>query len=409
MSRVSLLVLGLLAVFWWAMGSLGQALPPPTVVIQAGPAGGSFDAHARRYAALMVAQGLKTEVRNLDDSLQIIDRVNRAEDGVHIGFTAQHLDPQAHPHVTSAGVVEVQPLFVFLRRTLTEPATPAGLAGLRLAMPFERSATAQAAIDVLGRYGVTPQNTRFGFQRIGDAAAALQRGEFDAGFFMLAPDNPLIRRLAADPGLVLYPFSESVGISRNIDYLQPATVARGAFDLRAVQPPRDVALVGASVNVIVRDDLHPAVLYALLHAMAEVHQGQTLVSNAGQYPTQTGVVLPLHPLVAEWVKSGTPWLFTHLPPAVAGVVDAYWGPALVLLAVVSAFGTLNSLNDFIDGIVLRVALFVLARLHGRLQRGHQPGFIGRALFRLAEPVVVKQDDEELARARLEQLRPYVQR
>ena len=92
MSRISLLVLGALALLWWAVGSLGQALPPETVVILAGPAGGSFDTHARRYASLLAAQGLKAEVRNQDDSLKIIDRVNQAGGGVHIGFTAQHLE-----------------------------------------------------------------------------------------------------------------------------------------------------------------------------------------------------------------------------------------------------------------------------------------------------------------------------
>ena len=157
----------------------------------------------RSYASLLAAQGLKAEVRNQDDSLKIIDRVNQAGGGVHIGFTAQHLDPKVHPQVASAGVVELQPLFVFLRRSVAEPATPAGLAGRRLVMPLEGSASAQAAEDVLARYGVTRENAHMSFLRIGDAAAALQRGEHDAGFFMLAPDNALIRRLVADPELVL--------------------------------------------------------------------------------------------------------------------------------------------------------------------------------------------------------------
>lgn len=74
----------------------------------------------------------------------------------------------------------------------------------------------------------------------------------------------MINRLAHDPQLHLYSFTESVGISRNIDYLKPTLLARGAFDLRAVRPPQDVAMVGA--------------------------------------------VLPLHRLASEWAKTGTPRL-----------------------------------------------------------------------------------------------------
>lgn len=408
MSRVSLLVLVVLATLWWAAGKLGRALPADVVVIQAGPRGGSFDTHARRYASHLVARGLHAQVRNQDDSLRIIDKVDDAASGVHVGFTAQRVDPARYPAVTSAGVIELQPLFLFLRRGLAEPVTLAELVGRRLVMPLEGSATAQAAQDVLARYDITPRNTAFTFMKLSDAAAALERGEHDAGFFMLAPGNLLVRRLAANPHLVLYSIADSVGIARNIDYLKPATLARGALGLKQPIPPRDVALVGATVNVVVREDIHPAVLYALLEAMNDAHKGQTLVSDPGEYPRQAGAALPVHPLALDWAKSGTPWLYTHLPPGVAGVVDAYWGPALALLALVSAFGTLQSLNGFIDAAVLGAAMQWLGWVQWRVERGARPGWPSQALFRLVEPVVARQDKEQRARAQLERLRPHMQ-
>jgi hypothetical protein len=408
MSRMSVVVLAVLAAVWWAAaGSLKRALPPELVIIQAGPPGGSFDTHARRYADHLAAQGLHAQVRNQDDSLRIIDKLDDAATGVQVGFTAQRVEPGRHPAVASAGVVELQPLFLFLRRGVAEPLSLAGLAGRRLVMPLEGSATAQAARDVLARYGVGPGDASFSFAQMGEAAAALQRGEHDAGFFMLAPDNALVRRLAADPGLVMVSIGDNVGIARNIDYLKPATLVRGAFDLKAPLPPRDVALIGATENVIVREDIHPAVLYALLQAMSDVHKGQTLVSDPGEYPRQAGAVLPVHPHALEWAKSGTPWLYANLPPSVAGIVDAYWGPALALLALVSAFGTLQSLNGFIDGAVLGVALQWLGWLQRRVERGARPGWFGRMLFRLVEPVIVREGREQIARDRLERLRPHM--
>ncbi|SEL87747.1 TRAP-type uncharacterized transport system, substrate-binding protein [Roseateles sp. YR242] len=408
MSRMSVVVLVVLAGLWWALaGSVKRVMPPDRVVIQAGPPGGSFDTHARRYADVLRAQGLRVEVRHQEDSLRIIDRLDDAANGVHVGFTAQRVEAGSHPAVASVGVVELQPLFLFLRRGQPEPTTLAGLAGRRLVMPQANSATAQATRDVLARYGVTPANTTFSYTQMADAATALQSGQFDAGFFMLSPGNPVVRRLTEDPHLVMYSLADSVGIARNIDYLKPATLVRGAFDLRAPLPAHDVSLVGATVNVVVREDIHPAVLYALLQAMDEVHKGQTLVSDPGEYPRQTGAVLPVHPLALEWGKSGTPWLFTHLPPAVAGVVDAYWAPALAILALVSAIGTLQSLTGFIDGAILGVALQWLGWLESRVARGRRPGWLGRHLFRLVEPVVLRKGREQIARDRLEHLRPHM--
>jgi hypothetical protein len=65
-------------------------------VIQAGPAGGSFDLHARRYAAWPAALGQHAQVHNQDDSLRIIHEVSDARSGVQVGFTVSaqpwHLD-----------------------------------------------------------------------------------------------------------------------------------------------------------------------------------------------------------------------------------------------------------------------------------------------------------------------------
>lgn len=407
MSRMSLYVAAVLVVLWWAAGTLGRALPPTQVVIQAGPRGGSFDLHARHYAELLSARGFEVAVRNQDDSLRIIDRLDDPASGVHIGFTAQRVDPAQHPAVVSMGVVELQPLFLFLRRGADAPATPAGLAGQRLVMPPRGSATAQATLDLLSRYGVSMDNARFSFLPIGEAADALTRGEQDAGFFMLAPDNPLVRRLASDPGLVPYSLSDGAGISRQIDYLKPATLVRGALDLRRPLPAVDVALVGAAVNVVTRADIHPAVMYALLQAMNRVHKVQTLVSEAGDYPRQTGTVLPMHPLAQEWSRNGTPWLYARLPPSLAGLIDAYWGPTLALLALVSAFGSLQSVGGFVNTVSFGVALQGLGWLQRRIDRGGAPGRSGRWLFDLAEPVVLRQGKEQLARERLERLRPHL--
>ncbi|HEX5683412.1 MAG TPA: TAXI family TRAP transporter solute-binding subunit [Ideonella sp.] len=408
MSRLSVLVLFLLTTLWWAAGKLGQVWPAEQVVIQAGSLGGSFDAYARRYAEHLASRGLRAQVGNQDDSLKIIDKVADATSGVHIGFTSQRVDATRYPAVASAGVIELQPLFLFLRRGPAEPATLAGLVGRRLVMPLEGSATAQATQDVLARYDVTPRNATFSFMKLSEAVAALERGEHDAGFVMLAPDHELVRRLAANPSLVLYSMSDSVGISRNIDYLKPATLARGALDLKLPLPSHDTALIGATVNVVVREDIHPAVLYELLQAMSNVHKGHTLVSDPGEYPRQIGAALPVHPRALEWAKSGTPWLYLHLPPAVAGVVDAYWAPVLALFALVSTLSTLQSVNGLIEAAVLGVALHWLGWLQWRIKRGGRPGWIARMLFRLVEATAVRQGMEQRVCSRLERLRSYMQ-
>lgn len=200
------------------------------------------------------------------------------------------------------------------------------------------------------------------------------------------------------------------GIARHLAYLKPVLLVRGAFSLRPLLPPQDVALVGARVNLVLRRDVRPAVLYALLQAMREVHKGQTLISAAGDFPQQAGAALPVHPQAQDWARSGTPWIYEHLSPSNAGLLDACWRPLLALVTLASVFSSLQSIQRLVDGATLAVAQQVLAWLNRRLLQGRTPGWWGRVLFRLAEPVIVRQEPGQIARERLERLerlRPHV--
>ncbi len=407
MSRTSFIVLLVLALLWLVEGSVGSALPPKEVLILAGPKQGSYDDHAHRYLDFLRKPGFGPRIENVDNSLEIVTRLDDEKARNQVGFTAQQVDAKAHPDLRSLGAVELQPLFVFVRTSLGALDTPAAFAGKRLVMPPAASATAQAALDVLKAYGVQTEAQQITHLLLKEAAAALQRGEHDVGFFMLAPSSEVIRDLVKDPGLRLFSFSENVALTRKLSYLKPALLPRGAYDLRAPLPPQDVALVGATVNVVVREKMHPALVYTLLDTLKEVHGGVSLVSGHGDFPSLVATALPVHPLASEWAKTGTPWLFAHLNPTLAGLVDAYWGPALFLLALVSAFGTLRSLSEFIQDAALNAALFFLRALQRRVDAGRKPGPLSRLLFRAAEAVVVREDNADRARAQLEKLRPHL--
>lgn len=143
-------------------------------------------------------------------------------------------------------------------------------------------------------YGVTQDNSDISFMSIDAAALALQKGQADAGVFMLAAENTLIRSMAEDNGLSLYSYSEAHSISINLSYLGRAEIPAGAFSLQDRLLPEPLKLIGAPVNVVANQDLHPAVIYALTDALQQVHGERTAVSEGGQYPSFTATELPLH-------------------------------------------------------------------------------------------------------------------
>jgi len=67
-------------------------------------------------------------------------------------------------------------------------------------------------------------------------------------------------------------------------------------------------------------DLHPALQYLLLDALAEVHGGAGMFEHAGQFPAAEAGDLPLSRAAASHHKSGTPFLQRHLPFWVAALL-----------------------------------------------------------------------------------------
>lgn len=400
-----------LALLFLALGinSIRQTLPPSVVVIESGPVGGSYHDSALRYASRLDAAGIKTEIRANPQSIQIIDNLEKGSPRVDIGFSVQSLDRAAYPNVASAGMVELQPLFIVYNIGLGKVHSLVNLRGKSLVMPPENSATAVTARAVLKLYDITEKNTRFVYLPIAQATEALKNGLHDAGFFMLAPASQIIRSLLSVDHLFLLSLPESVGISRQLDYLKPGVLPLGSYDLIQNLPDTDLAVVGGLVNVVVRKDINPAVMYALLNAMKDTHQGQSLVSAKGEFPNMVGTSLELHPLAAQWAKSGTPWVFSKLSPGLASLIDKYWLFALAILLLAEAYRILRYFYEFMALGATSTALRILRFVDRRLSAGHTPGRLDRKLFGMAENIIAHESQDQKAKALMEQIRPAMKR
>ena len=399
-------VLLLTGLVFFAVNSIRKTLPPSKVVIETGPVGGSYHDNALRYVAKLEAAGFKTEIRANPQSLETIDRIESGQPHVDIGFTIQPLDRSKYPNTLSAGVIELQPLFIFYAPEKGKITKLQQLLGKRIVMPAEKSVTAQVARSVLSLHGITAQNTTFTYLPIADAASELKSGKHDVGFFLLAPSNQIIKGLAESRTLSLFSLAHAQGISRQLDYLKPAVLPFGAYDLQRELPSADIGMLGGTVNVMVRKDINPALLYNLLDVMRETHQGQTLVSNRGEFPTAVGTALDAHPLVTQWHKLGTPWVFKHFGPILASLIDKYWLLVVAMVIVSEIYRTSSYLYELIHLSASSMALVILRRLQKRLQDGKEPGAISRGLYRAAKGMTAASESQnEKAQVMLEQLKP----
>ena len=355
-TRLVALVLATAAI----LAGMWHARPPQHVTIEVGPVGGSFYQIAQTYQKFFAARGIELELRPKANSLEILGDLKDADSGIDIGFESQDVSAYKEAPVFTVGHIQLQPLFVFASADLGRRIALTDLRGRKIVMPPSTSATSDAAVRMLQLYDITAENTSFTFMQLADAAKALRAGQFDAGAFMLAPENQVVRDLADYSGLRLVPVPEAKAIANHLPFLRPTTLPRGIYDIADGVPPTDVPMLAGTVDVVVRKGLHPVVVYTLLEAMADAHRGATFISNAGAYPTISGAELPIQELAQEYYRSGMPWVYRNLPAWPASFVDRYLLVALSIFVLCEIYRIATYFGE--------ISLFLLLLRSGRTHR-----------------------------------------
>jgi hypothetical protein len=165
--------------------------------------------------------------------------------------------------------------------------------------------------------------------------------------------------------------------------------------------------VAGSVNVMVHQDISPAVLYVLLKAMSKEHGGQTLVSSKGDFPTTVGTALSVHPLASQWDKTGTPWTFNTFAPEIASVIYKYWSIALAIVFLANFYSVCLYLFEFYETIANYVSVRILRILKHRHATGHKPGTRSRWLLGIAEAIVNRESRHHEAHTLYQQISPVI--
>jgi TRAP transporter TAXI family solute receptor len=324
----------LFATAWWIFLIAGigffiayqfvQPAPPKKIVITTGGEAGAYYQYARRYAAILARDDITLEVRTSAGSLQNLERLTSGE--VQVGFVQGGVvvpkDEQAgetDSGLMSLGSMFYEPLWVFHRGAaplirLTD------LRGKRIAIGQEGSGVRQLAQQLLAVNDIPLGELVLPLAGL-TAAEELQQGRIDAVFVVAGETAPVVQVLVRSPGIRLMSFDLTDAYQRRFPFLTKLTVPHGVFDLVRDLPPDNIRLLAPTANLVVRDDLHPALQTLLLQAAREVHGRSGFFQDAGEFPSYKDHMLPLSPEAARFYKSGPPFLQRYLPFWLAVLVD----------------------------------------------------------------------------------------
>jgi len=319
---VGLPVLLLVGLAFWATARFVRPSPPDRITLATGAPGGDYVRYGERYRTLLARHGVDLVLVPTKGATENLERLTRGEVEAALvqgGLAPPGLREEDSP-IESLGALYPEVLWVFVRADL-KLATLADLAGRRVAVGVEGSGTRSLAVQLLAESGARAPATTLVAAGAEDAARALAAGEVDAAFVISRPGSPLVGKLAGAPGVRALPMVQQEAYARQFAFLAPFTVPRGGIELATDRPAAALPTLAVNANLLVRSDLHPALMYLLLDAATEVHGSHSRLADAGAFPNPRNQDVRLASEADRFYRSGKPFLQRYLPFWVANLVD----------------------------------------------------------------------------------------
>jgi TRAP transporter TAXI family solute receptor len=314
---IVIVLLGLIVAFMFMAPA-----PPKKVVIAGGAAGGAYAAAVESYAKALRGQNIEVETLATAGSVDNLAKIKAKQADIGIVQTGLASD-FGSDGVRSLGAVFYEPLWVF-HRAATPMDELQDIVGRRVAIGPEGSGVRALATLLLGEAGVTPDKYTASPLAGQEAAAALKAGEIDLAMVVSGPTTSWIADLIADKDIELLSMREAHALARRHGYLDEVVLYRGVIDLAAILPKEDVTLIAPAAQIVVREDLHPAIQSLLIEAAFREHAGGSLLADAGRFPTPELSDIAISDEAERYYKNGPSFLRRIFPYSVANFLERTW-------------------------------------------------------------------------------------
>lgn len=312
------LVLGIIA-FVLAYQFVGPP-PPKTITMATGSEQGAYYHFGQEYVEWFKQHDIEVKLVKTSGSAENMQLLGRPDSGVDLGFvqggTGEDLES-----LMSLGSLYYEPLWIFHRHGL-ELQFISDLKDKRIAFGSDFSGTRAIASLLARENGVDPDANPVVSKLSGtEAVAALKEGKLDAAFFVASPEAPLIKSLLLDPDLALFSMSRAEAYTRRNAFLAQVHISEGMLNLEQNIPSETVQLISPAANLVVNEELHPAIIDLTLQAAQEIHGDGGMFESPGEFPAPKLLEFPLSKEAARYYKYGPPFLQRFMPFWIATLVD----------------------------------------------------------------------------------------
>jgi TRAP-type uncharacterized transport system substrate-binding protein len=287
--------------------------PPRTVRMAVNPQGSYSAEVARQYRDLLAKDGIDLKLIPSAGAVQSLALLQDAKSGVSIAIIPSGITNEyKSPELTSLGALFYEPLWCFSKSKVIR--TYEDLAGLNISIGPEGSGAHALSEELLARVGIVNEKSAKLYSWPAEkAGAALLNGEINAAILLDTFEAPVVHELLTAKDVTVNSEARADAFVALYPFLSKLTLPAGAADMKNNRPPNDVILLATEANLVVRNDLHPAIQYRLLEAASHIHSRARLFQTAARFPAPEANDLSLSVHARQFFKTGPPFLQRHLP------------------------------------------------------------------------------------------------
>jgi TRAP-type uncharacterized transport system substrate-binding protein len=327
---VSACVAGLI---WIALAILIPA-PPSKIAIAGSFRGGHYESLVLRYKAILAKSHVDVDIRTTAGAIENLKLLNDRNSGIQIGFMQGGVaNSEQTPDLLSLGRIDYQVFWLFYPagETLNDLVE---LKGKRIAVGPEGSGTRIVTQKILEVSGVTSENSTLMSLTPRRAVDALNDGSADAIFLNFSPDSAMLNTLLNSPKFRPMSFTDADALTRIFPFLVRLVLPRGVIDYQNKVPATDVILIATTNVVLVRKEIHPAIIDLLAQTIMEVHGPPGIFQRVDEFPTQSDPEYPMSDEARDFYRNGPSLLNRYLPFWVTNYVKRGIALLVALIAII---------------------------------------------------------------------------
>ena len=283
--------------------------PPQEISIAAGKPGSAYHDNATAYREILARDDIELSIIETNGSVENAALL-AADDGADMALVQGGIE--LDKAVRGIASVRLEPLWVFASQPVSDD--PSDWDMLRVAAGAEGSGTrviADRLAKITGADVLHPGRA----QAVGgrEAANQLLNGDLDIAMYVAPYQATYLQPILEAENINLVELAHDESISLRIPGARLVRLPSGVIDYERPLPQEDMELVALVTRLVSRDELHPALVNRLVHAVIEVHGGYRVIPADRRYPSVLDLGVEADEYAAQLFKDGFNALESVLP------------------------------------------------------------------------------------------------